>query len=370
MLAIAPIPWGRRTPPRADRTRARRALRAARAATVLVLAFCGAMTSAQSAVSLSGVTGLAWSPNDRHIVATRITVAYKGRPFDLLLGTPSPASKGAANARDGVWVFSRSGEVDHKVASRVANAGWTKRDRLLLGPERTTTAQPYWRVVDSGGQQVDTVLAVLSNVTAWRASPDGEYLAYVGYSRDPAAAALLAVAVQPTDRASPAKVFPVRALSPIIAWSPDSRFVYGGGDDGDWRLDVVRGRLDEKQRSLFASTADRAATSDGRLIVADTSGGISVVDWSSGTVTRVAEVGTFSDPVTCAAEGVFACVRHTDPRHAEVWIGRVAGGHWALTRLGNVTVNGRDIALSHDGTRLACGGGGDRLQVHMIAAAH
>jgi hypothetical protein len=145
-----------------------------------------------------------------------------------------------------------------------------------------------------------------------------------------------------------------------MAWSPDSRYVYGPEGDRDWRLDVTTGRLEEKVRSLwFPDNVDFAANDAGQLVVATAGGqdvgpGLNLIDWATGKEQWIAE-GIFFHLAFGRNPNLFISAKYsTSPGDdSGVWLGRLRGGEWHLSRLNSAQASNGIVALSPDSKRLA-----------------
>jgi len=314
-----------------------------------VVSGCGGLTC-QSAADI--MAGLQWNPSSDHLVVTR---ASDG--FDLL---PAETDR-RANPWDGVWILSSDGRVVRRISREPGFARWVGSGSLLVGSELSgvPVKDPSWELVDVTGRRMARVISELPEVDAWQVSPDGQYLAYVGSWPEGEALRCSVVLYRFGERRTVAR-YDTR-LTWRIAWSPDSRYLYGADDDRGWRVDVVGERLEYTPTSADAAflpaDADFGVNDAGQIVVVvsepDERAGLKVIDWATGAEEHIVE-GVFSGVAFGRDPNVFVCVKHVVAGEiVRVWVGRLRDGAWRLSEVQGVDAPYAVIGLSPDSKRLA-----------------
>lgn len=323
-----------------------------------LLAF-SALICLQGCESFDTASGLQWSPDGRRLVMTRDT-------FDpsLLDGEDSPAAKppptaGEAAGHDGVWVFGGDGSPLGRVSERPGSVQWVGTGHLLVGSDYPSAESGPWDLVDLKGKRQAHIVPEAPEVVCWAVSPDGRYLAYVGEWDQDDSFRCSVVLYRLRDRCTVGR-YDISLIGWTMAWSPDSRYVYGPAEDRGWRLDVVGGRLEEKTGLQFPSDplgpADFAVNDGGQIVVPvdyHPTGGLDLIDWATGRQEQIAE-GIFTGVAFGGDPNVFVCVKHTEEGQVRtVWLGRFRDGAWHLAELEGVEPAYAVMALSPDSKRLA-----------------
>jgi len=321
---------------------------------LLFLLLIGVPVPAHSTDLLRGMTGLKWSPSGERMVAVRVAVKDGRRPFDILGAAPLVSAGAKADAWNGIWLFRKDGRQVRKVCTEPEVAQWVGDKHLLVVRSASPPAERVtWSLLDLRGKRIATIVAEAPEVLAWEVSPDGRYLAYIGSWPHEDAFRCATVLYRFRDRRTVGK-YAISVVGWSMAWSPDSRYVYGPESDRDWRLDAPNGKLEEKVRSLrFPGDADFAVSNTGQLVVATEGpegGGLNLIDWATGKEQWIAK-GTFSDIAFGRDPNLFVCAKQTEGRDEGVRLGRLHAREWTLSQLKSAP--GGVIALSHDSKRLA-----------------
>jgi len=302
-----------------------------------------------------GAFALSWSPSGERLVGTRLAAFSRPDPSSLLGVEFGVDYK--AREWNGVWLFDAAGTPIRRVASEIQRGEWLTDDQIVLGPldpeDPGITGPSGWQIVNLDGTVVREVPFEETRLRDWHVAPDGRCLAYA-YDYGGKSGILPGTAVgvyrvedQTTD------VYKLPGGFGCVAWSPDGKHLVGSMEDSVWRVDVDARRLEILEDGLFSCSDDYGLGEGGLIAVADGLGRLRVIDWSSGDVQPIEHAYEFRRPRFSRRGHVFLCVRLVENGANELWAGRRTPAGWQVNRLSVVSVVDDEIALSHDGRRLA-----------------
>ncbi len=191
-----------------------------------------------------------------------------------------------------------------------------------------------WRIIDLHGREVAQVVPKTPKVGQWSTSPDGKYLAYLGFSGEwYSSDHILLIILRLGENHSEAE-YPVRTSADRpIHWDAGSNAVYGDGveDSGTWRVRPGEGALEKIPDRLLAASTDFAVSSRGVFLIAPdlvpNGGGLKMTEWHGAEEKQLVDRGDFFGLSFSDAATMFACgERNLTASSAAIWVGSIQSG--------------------------------------------